>query len=209
MRDVTSVVETPRQPVIEGHGLVLRGWDDDLLPQLARWGQRGFPYHAFDLGFLNEPAPRSAALLRYRDLTNHRHYVACEDGRPVGRLSVNLNDAEGLFLWSVHVPPEESGRGVARRMLAAVMDSLEPEFPGRRFALVTNTFATPAHRVYEALGFRTVETRWHFDREIADQLWRVPHTDRALIATHIRFSTGRWEVRVYVMHRPSGAPMRL
>ncbi len=206
---VTSVLPAPAQPLVSGYGLELRAWDDDLLPCMARWGHRGFPYHAFDLGYLDDPGRRVAALNRYRDLAQHRHYVACENGLPVGRVSVNLKDATGLYFWSVHVPPEHAGRGVCRRMLAALMDSLEPEFPARKFALTTNTFATTAHRVYEALGFTVAETRWHYDSEIAEQLWRVPHEQRAPIATHIRFQTGRWEVRVYVMTRPPGAPMRL
>lgn len=206
---MTSVMPAPAQPVIEGYGLVLRGWDDDLVPQLANWGHRGFPYHAFDLGSLGDPFRRASTLSRYRDLTQHRHYVACEAGIPVGRVSVNLNDSTGLYLWSVHVPPEHEGRGVCRRMLAAVIESLETDLPGRDFALTTNTFATPAHHVYAALGFQTIETRWHFDREIAEQLWRVPHEQRAPIATHIRFHNGRWEVRVFVMRRKSGTPVRL
>lgn len=205
---MTSVISSATQPLITGYGLELRPWDDDILPQMALWGHRGFPYHAFDLGYLNDPGRRAAALNRYRELGTHRHYVACEDGAPVGRVSVNLKDPTGLYFWSVHVPPEHSGRGVCRRMLSALIDALSDEFPGRDFALTTNTFATPAHRVYAALGFSVAETRWHYDREIAEQLWRVPHEQRAPVATHIRFHTGRWEVRVYIMTRPSGAALQ-
>jgi hypothetical protein len=94
-------------------------------------------------------------------------------------------------------------------MLAALIESLELELPGRDFVLTTNTFATPAHRVYEALGFDVQETRWHFDREIAEQLWRVSHEQRAPVATHIRFQSGRWEVRVFIMKRKYATPMRV
>jgi RimJ/RimL family protein N-acetyltransferase len=206
---VTSVMPAPPQPVVEGHGLVLRGWDDDLVPQLAAWGHRGFPYHAFDLAPLNDPFRRASVLSRYRELTQHRHYVACEEGIAVGRVSVNLNDATGLYFWSVHVPPEHEGRGVCRRMLATLIHSLEAEFPGRDFALTTNSFATTAHRAYRALGFQTEETRWHYDREIAEQLWRVSSEVREPISSHIRFHNGRWEVRVYTMKRRSGSPLWL
>jgi ribosomal protein S18 acetylase RimI-like enzyme len=197
------------QPIIEGYGLVLRGWDDDLVPQLAAWGHRGFPYHAFDLTALTDPFRRPSTLSRYRDVAQHRHYVACEAGVPVGRASVNLNDTTGLYLWSVHVPPEHEGRGVCRRMLAALIEALEADHPGRDFALTTNSFATSAHRAYRALDFETQETRWHYDREIAEQLWRVSPEARAPIATHIRFHGGRWEVRVFTMKRRSGSPLRL
>ncbi|HEX6031340.1 MAG TPA: GNAT family N-acetyltransferase [Tepidiformaceae bacterium] len=196
-------------PTIEGNGLVLRGWDDDLAEQVARWGERGFPYHAFDLGHLRDPFSRTATLARFRDTGSHRHYIACEDGVAVGRVSVNMRDDAGLYLWSVHVPPEHAGRGVCRRMLAALMTQLEFEYPGRDFVLSSNTFATNAHRAYEAVGFRIAETRWHHDREIAEKLWKVPHQARAPIATHIRFQNGRWEVRTYVMRRKARAPMHV
>ena len=36
-------------PQLEGEGLALRPWDEDLAEQMGNWGVRGFPYHAFDL----------------------------------------------------------------------------------------------------------------------------------------------------------------
>lgn len=197
---------TTHQP-IEGYGLVMRPWDEDLALQMATWGERGFPYHAFDLGHLRNPAERARTLERMRDSTTHVHYVACEGGRAVGRVSVNLKDESGLYLWSVHVPPEYEGRGICRRMLAALIDWLEKRYPGVDFVLTTNTFATHAHRAYQALGFEIAETRWHFDRDIAEALWKVGVAERQPIAQHIRFHSGRWETRVYVMRRKAGSPM--
>lgn len=196
-------------PVLHGEGLVLRPWDEELVAQLATWGEYGFPYHAFDLGFLRDPA-RAAAELRERTTPGrHRHYIAVEAGRAVGRCSVNLESEAGLYLWAVHVPPEHQGQGVARRMLAVLMRALEEEFPGRAFVLTANTFATHAHRAYLALGFRIVETRWQTERELADRLWRVTERERAPLAPHIRFHEGRWQVRAYVFRRLPGAPMDL
>jgi len=94
-------------------------------------------------------------------------------------------------------------------MLAALMTWLEQECPGQDFVLTSNTFAEHAHRAYFALGFRIVETRWHFDREIAQLLWRVSPEEREPVARHVRFHNGRWEVQVYVMVRERGAPMDL
>lgn len=193
--------------VIEGYGLVLRPWDEGLVAQMAAWGERGFPYHAFDLGYLRDPGRAASALARIRESDTHRHYVACEGETAVGRVSVNLKDESGLYLWSVHVPPEHAGRGVCRRMLAALMSALEADYPGSDFVLTTNTFAAHAHRAYQALGFEISETRWHFDRDIAEMLWRVTPAQREPIARHIRFQSGRWEVRVFVMKRRCGTPM--
>ena len=193
---------------IEGFGLELRPWDADLVRQMADWGERGFPFHAFDLGHLRDPAKAEAALQFAHQKSPHHHYIACENGRAVGRVSVNLQDLAGLYIWAVHVPPEHAGRGVCRRMLAALIAHLElvhPEAP--EFVLSSNTFAEPAHRAYRALGFEVVETRWHFDKEIAEQLWKVNPLQREPIARHIRFYSGRWQVRTYVFKRRRGAKM--
>jgi hypothetical protein len=92
-------------------------------------------------------------------------------------------------------------------MMAALMTALESEFPGRRFVLNANSFAEHAHRAYFALGFRIEETRWHFDLDLARSLWTIPPRERRPIANHIRFRSGRWEVRTHLMIRESGAAM--
>jgi RimJ/RimL family protein N-acetyltransferase len=194
-------------PQIEGYGLLLRPWDRELVSQVATWSERGFPYHPFDLGYLRERARAEAHLARCHADGPHRHFVACEGGVAVGRVSVNLRDQSGLYLWSVHVPPEHAGRGVCRRMLAALMEWLEGEYATLDFVLTSNTFAEQAHRAYTALGFRVSETRWHFDREIAEQLWKVSPREREPISHHIRFQNGRWEVQTHVFKRPRGTPM--
>lgn len=194
---------------IPGPGLDLRPWDEALVEQMAGWGERGFPYHAFDVSYLRNPVRARAALANAREDGVHRHFVACEDGDAVGRVSVNLRDAAGLYLWAVHVPPEHEGRGVCRRMLAAIMAWLEPQYPGVDFVLSSNTFAERAHHAYEAVGFRVAETRWHYDRDLADLLWQAPARQRAALASHMRFHGGRWEVRVHVMRRKPGTPMEL
>jgi ribosomal protein S18 acetylase RimI-like enzyme len=193
--------------VVEGEGLTLRPWDAFLLDQMATWRERGFPFHAFDLGYLRDPARAATALIWAYEEGPHRHYIACEGETAVGRVSVNTRDVSGLYLWAVHVAPEHENRGVCRRMLAALMRQLEDEYPGRDFVLSSNTFAEHAHRAYFALGFEITETRWHFDREIADQLWRVSPEQREPISRHIRFHNGRWEVRTFVLKRKHGAAM--
>jgi len=202
---MTQVASYPRP--IEDEGLTLREWDAGLVRQMAAWSERGFPFHAFDLGYLRDPARAASMLARAREAGPHMHFVACEGDTAVGRVSVNLQDKAGLYIWAVHVPPEHEGRGVCRRMLAALMRWLEAEFPGGDFVLSSNSFAAGAHRAYEALGFRIVETRWHFDRELADRLWKVTSAEREGISRHTRFHGGRWQVRIFVFKRLHKAPM--
>ena len=172
---------------------------------MALWGTHEFPYHAFNLDHLRDRKKASAALASVRASTQHRHFVACEDGVAVGRLSLNLKDGAGLYIWAVHVPPEHEGRGIARRMVALLMDSIEAVAPGPDFVLATHTFAGRAHRIYRSLGFAVAETKWTFDTEIARELWKVDADLRAPITEHIRFRNGRWEVRTYIMRRARGS----
>jgi len=192
---------------IAGEGLTLRRWDEGLVRQMAAWGQHGFPFHAFDLGHLADPAAAARALAQARAPGKHLHLVACEGEVAVGRVSVNLRDEAGLYLWAVHVPPEHEGRGVARRMLAAVMAWLEKAHPGRDFVLTANSFAVHAHRAYRAVGFEVTETRWHYDRELADLLWRVTPAERGEITRYMRFQDGRWQIHALVFRRRAGTPM--
>lgn len=199
----------PSYPVLEGEGLALRPWDDELAEQMANWGLRGFPFHAFDLGHLKDPAKRASAVYSCRHDTTHRHFVAVEDGQAVGRVSVNTRDLAGCYLWAVHVAPEHEGKAVCRRMLAVLMRHLEEHDPRPSFLLTSNAFNEHAHRAYRALGFQISETRWHYDREIAAQLWRVTPKEREPLQRHLRFQNGRWQVRTHILRREPGAKMEL
>ncbi|HKS91205.1 MAG TPA: GNAT family N-acetyltransferase [Tepidiformaceae bacterium] len=194
-------------PPIHGEHLILRPWDRNLVAQMARWGERGFPYHAFDLGNLRDPEQAEKMLHWAHEPGHHRHFVAVEDGVAVGRVSVNLKDTSGLYLWSVHVPPEHEGQAVCRRMLAVLMRWLERTYPTRDFILSSNSFAEHAHRAYRALGFEVIETRWHHDKELAEELWQRTPNERAEIGDQVRFENGRWEVRAHIFRRKRGARM--
>jgi RimJ/RimL family protein N-acetyltransferase len=190
---------------IPGEGLVLRPWDRGLLEQVAHWSARGFPYHAFDMTHLRDPDEAANMLRRTSERGAHRHFVAVQDGIAVGRIAVNLRDEAGFYIWGVHVPEEYGRRGVCRRMVDALVRWLEERYPhGPGFLLSTNAFAVHAHRAYGAVGFEIAETRWHHDRQLAEMLWKVTPQQREIIAEHIRFYRGRWEVRMHIMRRPRG-----
>ncbi len=196
------LASTPGQAILSGEGLELRPWDEDLVRQMGRWSAHGFPYHAFDLVHLRDRRRASAALASVREATVHRHYVACEDGRAVGRFSVNLDDPGGMYFWAVHVPPEHQGRHVCQRMMGVAIRAMEAEKPARDFVLTSHAFALRAHAAYFRLGFHIAETRWLFDQEIARELWKVGHDLREPIAPFTRMRNGRWEVQSFVMTRP-------
>ncbi len=193
--------------MIRGEGLELRPWDGELAEQMAGWSLHGFPYHAFDLGHLRDAAARANAVVACQDDTRHMHFVAVEDGVAVGRVSVNPKDISGSYLWSVHVPPEHEGKGVCRRMLAVLMEWLEIHHPRQSFLLTSNAFNHHAHRAYEALGFRISESRWHFDRQISEVLWKVTPKEREPIQRYLRFQSGRWQVKTHIFRREPGAVM--
>jgi len=92
-------------------------------------------------------------------------------------------------------------------MLAVLMQWLEAAHPRASFVLTSNAFNSHAHRAYTALGFEVSETRWHFDREIADALWRVTPKQREPIQHHIRFQNGRWQIRTHIFRRQPGSSM--
>jgi RimJ/RimL family protein N-acetyltransferase len=202
-RQPPAASDLPYPDRIPGEGLELRPWDEELVRQMATWGERGFPYSAFDMGYLRNPEQAKRALSWAHELSPHRHFVAVEEGVAVGRASVNLRDDAGLYVWAVHVPPEHEGRGVCRRMLSALLAWLEERVPGRGFVLSANAFAERAHRAYYALGFETAEKRWQFDPSLAEELWQVPAARREPLMPYFRFHNGHWEVRTFVMRRPS------
>ncbi len=191
---------------IAGEGLVLRSWDDELLRAMAHWGERGFPYGAFDMGFLRDPARFAEFKTRLRDDGRHVHFAAIEENQPVGRVSVNLEDPVGLYIWGVHVPPEHEGRGVCRRMLAALIGWLAAERPDRDLVLSVNTFADRALRAYRGLGFAPAETRWLFDSVLDEALPLLSLDRREVVSDHVRLRNNRWEVRTFLMRRPASAP---
>ena len=192
-------------PLPVGNGLELRPWDDALATQMAGWSDHGFPYHAFDLGLLRDPVRSRDVVAEKRRTNPHVHFVAVEHGVAIGRVSVNLQDNAGLYIWAVHVPPEHEGRGLCRAMLSTLMPWLTTRYPGRDFVMTSNTFAVRAHAAYLALGFRITHTRWINDPEMAAALMRCRPDARDAIAPHVRFWNGRWETRAHIFRRSAAS----
>ena len=190
--------ELKGQP-IKGEGLELCVWDRQLLEQLASWGERGFPYGAFDLGYLRNRKEAEVALNFVLNGTKHLHFIACEDSVAVGRVSVNLEDPAGLYIWSVHVPPEHARRRVAYRMLTVLIKWLEEKYPNQEIVLTVNAFANHARRLYLSLGFNVRDTLWRFDPKLNEEIYQVSVNRRRVLEDTVRFVNNRWEVMTYLM----------
>lgn len=188
---------------LPGEGLELRPWDAGVLREMAAWGERGFPFTAFDMGYLKDPARMADFAGWLEREERHLHFAACEDGRAVGRVSVNMRDPAGIYIWGVHVPPEHEGRGVCTRMLSALLAWLDERDGCGELVLSVNTFAHNARRIYERLGFHPAETRWLYDAVLDADLRRVSPGPRGPVEGHVRFRNGRWEVRTNLMRRPA------
>ena len=127
------------------------------------------------------------------------HFVACEDSVAVGRVSVNLEDPAGLYIWSVHVPPEHARRRVAYRMLTVLIKWLEGKYPNQEIVLTVNAFANHARRLYLSLGFTVRDTLWRFDQKLNEEIYQVSESSRHDLGDTVRLKNSRWEVMTYLM----------
>jgi putative acetyltransferase len=78
--------------------------------------------------------------------------VAYLDGAPVGCGAVRLLDAETGELKRMYVSPDVRGKGVGRRLVAALEDEARA-LGARRLVLETGTRQTAALALYRATGF--------------------------------------------------------
>jgi len=87
-----------------------------------------------------------------RAIANSLCFAALLDGRQVGFARMVTDKATFAYLADVFVVEDQRGKGIARRIMDAVMS--HPDLQGlRRTMLVTRD----AHRLYERYGFRRVE----------------------------------------------------
>ena len=78
-------------------------------------------------------------------------YVACEGDEIVGAVSF-AREGDAVNLVMLHVLPQWQGRGVARRLIAAVAEAARAEGADRLIVATTND-DLPALGLYQRLGF--------------------------------------------------------
>jgi putative acetyltransferase len=81
--------------------------------------------------------------------------VVCLGGAPVGCGAVRLVDAETGELKRMYVSPDVRGKGVGRRLVAALEDEARA-LGARRLVLETGTRQTAALALYHATGFDSI-----------------------------------------------------
>jgi ribosomal protein S18 acetylase RimI-like enzyme len=83
--------------------------------------------------------------------------VACLDGQIVGMAGLApapLDHARGAFVWGLYVRPEARGRGVARRLMDALLRVGADAFDEVRLVVFAEIIG--AIRLYESLGFTRI-----------------------------------------------------
>ena len=134
--------------VIPAGGAAIRAAETADVALLERWRAA---YHVEALG----TAPSGAAELARRDVAAVLAAGTCRllerDGVPAGMTMLNAAVPGWVQVGGVYTPPEQRGRGVARRVVAGHLAELR-DAGVRRAVLFASDPA--ARRVYEAIGFR-------------------------------------------------------
>ena len=143
---------------------LLSSWFTSL-PEVVQWGGShvSYPLTAADMD----------AMLRegLSQPPSRRCWMACRDDTPVGHAQLAYEWRDGnARLGRVAIAPDARGQGLARPMVALMIDEAF-RAPGiERLELNVYMFNTPAIRTYQALGFtlegvrrsstRAGEARW-------------------------------------------------
>jgi GNAT superfamily N-acetyltransferase len=148
--------------------VALAGYEPGALGRVVELHGRYYARHwRFGRYFECVVARELAEFLARFDPARDGFWLAKDDGAIVGSVSlVGAHDAEPARLRWFVVEDASQGRGIGRRLLAAVMDFCRRT--RQRHAYLT-TFAglEAARRLYEATGFTLT---W----EQTDQTWGVP-----------------------------------
>jgi ribosomal protein S18 acetylase RimI-like enzyme len=112
------------------------------------WIRRYFKLEATDLQLFSDP---EAAILA----PGGRIFFAVLDGEVVGTCALLATGPGEFEVGKMAVSPACQGKGVGRKLLAAVIEAARQSGASRMW-LETNHILTPAIHLYEALDFRHV-----------------------------------------------------
>ncbi len=126
------------------------------LPDLVRlneiWIREHFQIEREDERLAGDPR----AILR-----NGGHTLtAAIAGQAVGVVALFASGPNEFELARMAVAPSHRGRGIGRFLAVSALE-LAAQLAARRLFLLSNTRLTPAIRLYESLGFRTVHEGTH------------------------------------------------
>lgn len=143
---------------------LLASWFTSL-PEVVQWGGShvSYPLTATDMDvMLREGQSQPPA---------RRCWMACRDDTPVGHAQLAYEWRDGnARLGRVAIAPDARGQGLARPMVALMIDEAF-RAPGiERLELNVYMFNTPAIRTYQALGF-TLEGVRRSSTRAGDARW--------------------------------------
>ncbi len=111
----------------------------------------------------------AARLRRIEAAPDHALFVADDDGRVVGWVHVHvprlLEEDPVAEVWGLVVDENERGRGIGRRLMAAV----EQWATGGGYQAVrlrSNMLRHEAHHFYQRLGYRVTKRSYTFRKEL-------------------------------------------
>ena len=107
-----------------------------------------------------------AQMIASHDPERDRHWIAEMDGEPVGSVFCVKASDEVAKLRLLLVEPKARGHGIGSRLVDECI-TFARAAGYRKMTLWTHSVLTPARRIYQAAGFRLVETTKHAD-------WDVP-----------------------------------
>lgn len=143
---------------------LLAGWFSSL-PEVVQWGgsQLSFPLAQAEMSDMLAQGQASPP--------NRRCWMVCRDGMPVGHAQLAYDWRDGnARLGRVAIAPAERGQGLARPMVALMIDEAF-QTPGiERLELNVYMFNTPAIHTYEGLGF-TMEGVRRSSTRAGDARW--------------------------------------
>jgi DNA-binding MarR family transcriptional regulator/GNAT superfamily N-acetyltransferase len=130
--------------------------------------------YGWDVTFEALVAKVCAEFVENFDPAKERAWIAELDGRIVGSVFLVKKTDEIAKLRLLYVEPDARGRGIGRR-LAEECISHARAVGYRRMELWTNDVLTSARKIYQAVGFKLVQSEPHqsFGKDLLGETWEL------------------------------------
>lgn len=130
--------------------------------------------YGWDGSFEAMVAEVAAGFIRKFDPDRERCWVAERDGEPVGSVFVVRQDATTAKLRLLYVEPSARGLGLGRKLVGEAI-AFARATGYRRMVLWTNDILTAARAIYEAEGFKLIDSERHrsFGQDLVGETWAL------------------------------------